>query len=534
MDSVTPAAWNSCGLQEYRRMDTFVIGHPSQGKPWDYVRRSSFVETPHVSSTPALKPRIDVSWQAKLSMFITTLLHYLARISKVTGKFVEYILNVFYINGGFIKVCNKILAGEFLVMPVEGSENYWSIVGMLDPRLELMTESSDDQKLQKSEGSSFFEVVPGSKVVADVCIMASKLAYENPAVVNKVVTQIWKMCLVNVFECINKNQENNPTQVFLFMDAPQDAGAIVVTFRGTMPFNAYDWSTDFDFSWYHLPGVGRIHVGFMEALSLVDRHDMESFTRLKKHSYQNVQGKERVTSGLPEAKNEDRKLSLAYDSTKDKLKELVKANKSAKVYITGHSLGGALATVFTAMLFYNKEDSVTERIAGVYTFGQPRVGDIDFADYMDEKLNDPVNRYFRIVYSNDIVPRIPFDDIFFQFKHFGLCFYFDHNYTAKTLLEEPNKNFSIKYFIVTRITAAWELILSFRRSYLHGSQFKEAMASRVLRVAGLFFPGIVDHNPVNYVNSIRLGPRVLHTEVHMQKLLELLRMHGYTKMDISQ
>lgn len=47
----------------------------------------------------------------------------------------------------------------------------------------------------------------------------------------------------------------NNTQAFVVMDKPEDANLVVVAFRGTEAFNAYDWSTDIDFSWAKLDGL---------------------------------------------------------------------------------------------------------------------------------------------------------------------------------------------------------------------------------------------------------------------------------------
>ena len=67
-------------------------------------------------------------------------------------------------------------------------------------------------------------------------------------------------------------------------------------------------------------------------------------------------------------------------------------NSSARPFIyTGHSLGGALATLASTIAPYADE---------VYTFGSPRVGDRECV----EMVSRP---FFRIVNSMDIAPRFP-------------------------------------------------------------------------------------------------------------------------------
>ena len=142
-----------------------------------------------------------------------------------------------------------------------------------------------------------------------------------------------------------------------------------------------------------------------------------------------LQGQKESSSGLPQKVIDNPDQRLAYDEVTAKVNELLKKHPKAKVYITGHSLGGALSALYAGMLFFNKEDAVTDKIAAVYTFGQPRVGDKVFAEYMQERLT--VKRYFRVVYCNDLVPRVPFDDPIFGFKHFGYCFYYTHLYKGE-------------------------------------------------------------------------------------------------------
>jgi len=60
--------------------------------------------------------------------------------------------------------------------------------------------------------------------------------------------------------------QKKSTQAFIFSDKEVDAQLVVIAFRGTEPFDADDWGTDFDFSWYQFSQIGKVHLGFLEAL----------------------------------------------------------------------------------------------------------------------------------------------------------------------------------------------------------------------------------------------------------------------------
>jgi len=77
---------------------------------------------------------------------------------------------------------------------------------------------------------------------------------------------------------------------------------------------------------------------------------------------------------------------------KDALKEVDKLKEFA-LYVTGHSLGGALALVATRVLN-------SDNLAACYTFGSPKVGKEEF----DDDIKPPI---YRVVNAFDIVPFSP-------------------------------------------------------------------------------------------------------------------------------
>ncbi len=92
-------------------------------------------------------------------------------------------------------------------------------------------------------------------------------------------------------------------------------------------------------------------------------------------------------------------------------RSMVNSLPGTPVYITGHSLGGALA-ISCALEFGRQGIPVTS----VYTFGQPRVGNKGFAELYETSSNlQEVT--FRVVNENDIVPRTP--GVLMGYRHCG-------------------------------------------------------------------------------------------------------------------
>lgn len=84
------------------------------------------------------------------------------------------------------------------------------------------------------------------------------------------------------------------------------------------------------------------------------------------------------------------------------------AEEKRPIYITGHSSGAAIATLFSMHLH-----GLGIPISGVYTFGSPRVGNIAFTKAVQKSI--PV--FYRIVNQYDVVQIVPPSS--FGFHHIG-------------------------------------------------------------------------------------------------------------------
>jgi len=165
--------------------------------------------------------------------------------------------------------------------------------------------------------------------------------------------------------------EENETQGFI---AGSDR-LLLIAFRGTEPTRIKDILTDINL--LLTPGpVGQVHSGFHDALKQIWPQLIDHFHGL----YQRQ-----------------------------------------PVWLTGHSLGAALATLATARLIFDPADRL--RIQGLYTFGSPRVGDESFASRFDQVCKGFT---FRFRNHNDVVTRVPVPAIFGpQYRHVGKLCYFD-------------------------------------------------------------------------------------------------------------
>ncbi|HEY9879611.1 MAG TPA: lipase family protein, partial [Leptolyngbyaceae cyanobacterium] len=148
------------------------------------------------------------------------------------------------------------------------------------------------------------------------------------------------------------------TQAFIFRQGKD----IILVFRGSQQLN--DWRTNFKIRLKQftlmadqksVPPKGMVHRGFLDAWQSVEK-------------------------------------MVVYYLKKWRTPE-------TRLWVTGHSLGGALAAMATISL-----ESQGFEVSGLYTFGQPRIADWTLVNYMNGKMRDRIYRYAN---NNDVVPLIP-------------------------------------------------------------------------------------------------------------------------------
>lgn len=132
----------------------------------------------------------------------------------------------------------------------------------------------------------------------------------------------------------------------------QGAQEVLVSVRGTA--DLFDLATDLDCPRVIGPGGHRVHRGFMDATNSI----------------------------LPEV---DR---------------LIRGLSPRTLHFTGHSLGGAIATLLAAHYAQGRQYDEIH----CYTFGCPRVGDANFGDWLVNRVGRP--NFWRLYHPFDPVPMV--------------------------------------------------------------------------------------------------------------------------------
>lgn len=159
-----------------------------------------------------------------------------------------------------------------------------------------------------------------------------------------------------------------------------------------------------------LPGGARVLVASRPGMTaLAFRGTTVNYDIMKDAKFSLTDGTARYGGGRVH-QGFDESLTSIWPEVSAGIKAARAKNPNEPIVFTGHSLGGALAVL--ALARAKKEgllDSPPYRgkgsVAVLDTYGQPRVGDAEFAKAFQQSVGDiPYHRY---VYRNDPVPRLP-------------------------------------------------------------------------------------------------------------------------------
>jgi hypothetical protein len=117
---------------------------------------------------------------------------------------------------------------------------------------------------------------------------------------------------------------------------------------------------------------------------------------------------------------------------------IIRQIKGKHIWLTGHSLGGALASIGAGYLM-----SLDVAIAGLYTFGAPRIGNGSYRTYINQKLTD---KCWRFANNNDLVADIPVPGLTRKFHREGSMVRLTDDQKGYIVLRRVQKNGEIEVY----------------------------------------------------------------------------------------
>jgi hypothetical protein len=151
---------------------------------------------------------------------------------------------------------------------------------------------------------------------------------------------------------------------------------------------------------------------------------------------------------------------LKYHDVLDDIKPLLKADPTYKLYVTGHSLGGALAGLVSFFLACDPE-IVTP--VTCLSFASPRFGDSNYLEAVQVLEKEHRLRFCRIVNAGDLVAMVPM----WNYSHAGFQVRLYEDSSHPTDITYPK----INDIISNRWNRMWSnsLFANFNLTYDHGS-----------------------------------------------------------------
>jgi hypothetical protein len=225
--------------------------------------------------------------------------------------------------------------------------------------------------------------------VAHVLGTCAGYAYADSDTVSTMMTRLG----LSRHACVRITQTVDAMLIFstAYLLQSECGRVVIVCFRGTEPERLGNWLGDAD--------VGRDST----CLSLCD-----GAQKIRVHAgfHRNVRATSWAVLQELTAALQGRSLANGDTNVEHPLEAL---------YVTGHSLGGAMAALFALTICGNRAHrSIADRLRAVYTFGQP----MTIAGPLPPGTDHVGSRLFRHIVPRDPVPALP-PASFGPFAHFG-------------------------------------------------------------------------------------------------------------------
>jgi predicted lipase len=162
------------------------------------------------------------------------------------------------------------------------------------------------------------------------------------------------------------------------------SNTIIIAFRGTEPMDLLQWLNNATTHFVKIKNVFnneeiQVHAGFHSALGLHEANILQEIDQTE------------VTEKSP-----------MFIQLLNFINKFDEDDNKCNISVTGHSLGGGLASLFSFVLLVRVYES---SISGVYTYGQPLVGNRRYAQILNNKLGNRFHRWVNHTLKKNLVVR---------------------------------------------------------------------------------------------------------------------------------
>jgi hypothetical protein len=249
-----------------------------------------------------------------------------------------------------------------------------------------------------------------------------------------------------------------------------DRKVVILAYRGTEPANPLNWLTDVQITAQE-PAMIRLN------FESVDVH-AGFYRNVRATSYQVLRVLRCALAGNSILDCQDEPGEVPAE---------VKRGGEPALYITGHSMGGAMAAIMALQIMGDPAYSdIGEKLRAVYTFGQPMIGSSAIAAAYGDIPASRRAPVFRYVYRDDPVPHMPPQSTG-DFAHFGREFRYHEKWEESPEAARPMS--SIAPFVAALLALPLRQLLTWRRlvSLVHAGHERYSIA---------------DHLPQYYIDTL--------------------------------